>query len=51
MKTNRNELIAQLRSALHELEKPQEDDVAFDILDITDFCFEQSFLDESAGDE
>ncbi|MDC3312700.1 hypothetical protein OAV22_02060 [Flavobacteriaceae bacterium] len=45
--TNRQELIGQLRRALGELERPNNDDpVEFEILDLEDFCFEQSFLNE-----
>lgn len=50
-RTNRNELITQLRTALGELERPNnEDEVEIEILDIEFFCFTQDFLNESADD-
>lgn len=49
MKTNRQELIDQLRKALGELEQPNKiDEVEIPILDMEYFVFEQDFLNEDA---
>lgn len=53
MKTNRQELILNLRRALGQLESPNHDnEVEIEILDLEYFAFTQEFLDEAAtGDD
>lgn len=51
MKTNRQELILNLRRALGQLESPSHDgEVELEVLDLEYFAFTQEFLDEVVSD-